>query len=76
MGPSCLWGADGRAAFGRDGDIWTWTPGIDAIEDKIFDNGNDPSLAGNIFAFERLGSFSGEFGVDDIHRRSRIGVDH
>ena len=60
------WAADGRLAFGRDGDIWTWTPGIDPIEEKIFDNGKDPSLAGNTFAFTRLGNFSGEFGVDDI----------
>ena len=43
------WGTDGRLAFGRDDDIWVWTPPViegDGTEELVFDSGARPSSRG------------------------------
>jgi hypothetical protein len=70
-GYSPSYGTDGRIAFGRGGDVWAWTPPViegSGTEEKAFDNGSAPSLAGNTFAFQRQRPLSAgeEFAPDDV----------
>ena len=61
-------GTDGRIAFGRGGAIWVWTPPEiegPGTEEKVFDIGDNPALAGDTYAFER-GIGTTEFPPDDI----------
>ena len=61
-------GTDGRIAFGRDGDVWVWTPPEiegPGTEEMVFENGANAALAGDTYAFER-GIGTDEFPPDDI----------
>ena len=71
-GYSPSYGTDGRITFGRDNDIWAWTPPTlgegPGTEEKAFDNGSTPALAGETFAFARQRplQLDEEFAPNDI----------
>jgi Tol biopolymer transport system component len=51
------WRADGGLAFGRSGDIWLFDPATDEAS-MIFEDGGNPSIAGDKYAFERATAFA------------------
>jgi hypothetical protein len=66
---SPAWGTDGRLAFGRDSDIWLWTPPViegPGTEELVFNDGSSPSLVGNTFAFDRATGDDPEFPTHDV----------
>jgi Tol biopolymer transport system component len=68
-GSSPSYGTDGRIALSRpDGNIYVWKPGIEfGSVSKAFDNGFQPALVGNTFAFVRNFVLPGtEFFENDI----------